>query len=200
MSSAMISRVLELDDGEREILFKPVQLRVLRKSLDGKRLTENEKRYLRGRLGKKIAAMEHLVEMGEKDPLKDILSDIGEYYITGYEALKLNGFGWYYDTKRVEVVNTRIEGRLHVGGRSIRFIRVRSLGKGGWVSDGETGIRYAKNERIIDDARRLGNEALFRTCLSHIERYGRLFVERPGRYKRLISRKRYVGKPSDYGV
>jgi hypothetical protein len=200
MSSAMMSSVLELDDDEMNVLFKPVQLRVLRKCLDGKGLTENEKRYLRGRLGKKIAAIEHLFEGSGKDPLKDILSDVGEYYITGYEALKHNGFGWYYSTKRVEVVNTKIEGRLNIGGRSVRFIRVRSLGKDGWVPDRHTGIRYAKNERIMGDAHRFGNEALFRTCVSHIEGYGRLFVEKPERYKRLMPKKGTLGRPSDYGV
>ncbi len=188
-----------------EVFFKPVQLRVLRKLASGKELTDNEKRYLRGNLGRKLSALEELAgsasrESSDISGLARLLRGAGEYYITGWEALKHNGFGWYFDIRRLDVVSTRLDGSLRFGGRHIRFHRVRSAGKGSWVADGDTGLRYATNERLLRDAGMLGDAELVRAWWSMLERYGKLFVGRPGRFTKKRPSRPGLGRPEDYGV
>ena len=140
-------RLIGLPDEELGLLFKPVQLRVIGKLSRGEELTANEKRYLRGRLGTKLRILERLADRGQArmNDLDVVLDQLGEYYITGYEALKHNGFGWYFIPKRVEVVNTRLDGNLAIDGRLAVFRRVKSIGRDRWTIDGDTGIRYATN-------------------------------------------------------
>jgi hypothetical protein len=202
MKPVVESRIFELPEQELRLLFKPVQLRVIEKLSCGAPLSSNEKRYLRGRLGKKLRLVDSLARPRKMqyDGLGAIIGLLGEYYITGYEALKRNGFGWYYDTKRIEVVNTRLEGRLMIDGKSIVFRRARSIDPEWWAPDSSTGLKYATNERVLKDAQRCGQENLVKTWISMLERYRRLFVKYPRRYKKLLAAIGHYGEPEDYGV
>lgn len=202
MTRAINSRMLELPSAELGLLFKPVQLRVLEKMSRNAGLTQNEKRYLRGRLGKKLRLMERLARFGpdRKNAFNMILDQLGDYYITGYEALKRNGFGWYYDTKRIEVVNTRLDGRLTIDGKPVIFRRVRSIDPEWWAPDSKTGLKYATNERILKDAQRSGQTHLLKTWASMLERYGRLFVKNPRKYQKFLAAVGHPGVPEDFGV
>jgi len=186
MYSSVIKKILSLKHDEAQVLFKPVQLDVLKKLLEGSPLSENEKRYLRGHLGEKLRTIEILHELSDNDDqLVIFLKMIGDYYITGYSALQYNGFGWYFDPKRIEVVNTRVEGRMRIKNASVILRRVRSLGQPGWTIDPMTGLRYATNEKIIKDAIWTGQDDLLRTCNTMLERYGKMFVKRPKDFKDL---------------
>jgi len=57
--------IRKLADSEEVIvptLFKPVQFNIIKKLNAGKKLTENEKRYLRGNMRKKLNVLEELEE------------------------------------------------------------------------------------------------------------------------------------------
>jgi hypothetical protein len=180
-----------MDEKNLDILFKPVQLRILKKVTMGNPLNENEKRYLRGGLGKKLNMLQSLLaaQSSKDDQLSTFLKTIGEYYITGYEALKHNGYGWYFDTKRIVVMNTRIEGHLRIGSQQIILKRVKSLGRKDWKIDPENGLKYATNERIYHDARSAHQEDLVKVWVDLLDRYGGMFVPRPERYEHLIPKK-----------
>jgi hypothetical protein len=199
---AINSRIFELPNAELGLLFKPVQLRVLEKLSRRVGLTQNEKRYLRGRLGRKLRLVEQLAQFGRprKDALNTVLDQLGEYYITGYAALKHNGYGWYFDPRQIEIVNTRLDGRLTLDGKLVIFRRVKSIGPDWWAADSGAGLKYATNERILTDARRSGQTHLVKTWTSMLERYGKLFVKNPRRYQCLLATTRGLGKPEDYGV
>jgi len=194
--------IFRLPAGELGMLFKPVQLRVLEKISKNMELTQNEKRYLRGRLGAKLRLLERLAqaERSREEALDTVLGQLGEYYITGYEALKHNGFGWYFEPRRMEVMNTRLSGRLDIDGKPVIFHRLKAIGRDWWTADRETGRRYATNARILADARRLGQGPLVRTWISMLERYNKAFVSNPGEYKELLSALKDFGRPEDYGV
>src|SRR3989338_8305813 len=50
MRQEMINRIVSMEEEEVPTLFKPVQFEVIKKLKDGKKLNENEKRYLRGKI------------------------------------------------------------------------------------------------------------------------------------------------------
>jgi hypothetical protein len=202
MPKTVSPAIFRLPADELGMLFKPVQLRVLEKMSKNIELTQNEKRYLRGRLGMKLRLMERLAQAdrSHKDALDTVLGQLGVYYITGYEALKHNGFGWYFEPRRMEVMNTRLSGRLDIDGKAVIFHRLKAIGRHWWAADRETGRRYATNERILVDARRLGQGPLVRTWISMLERYKKAFVPNPGDYKELLSALKDFGRPEDYGV
>ena len=202
MKPSMVSMIFGLPDEELGLLFKPVQLRVIEKMSRGAILSPNEKRYLRGRLGKKLRLVDRLARPAptRNEGLGALVGLLGEYYITGYEALKHNGFGWYFEPRRIEVVNTRLEGRLTVDGKLVLFKRVRSIGPDCWAPDSGTGLKYATNERILMDAQRSGEEHLVKTWISMLERYGRLFVKQPRKYRKLLATMVRCDEPQDYGV
>jgi hypothetical protein len=202
MKPALATRIFELPDDELGLLFKPVQLRVIDKISKGAILSSNEKRYLRGRLGTKLRLLDHLVRPArpQTGSLGAIVSLLGEYYITGYAALKHNGYGWYFEPRRIEVVNTRLDGRLTVDGKVVVFRRVKSIGPDWWATDSGTDLKYATNERILVDAQRSGQDNLVKTWISMLERYGKIFVKYPRRYQKLLSEIEYHGEPEDYGV
>src|SRR3989338_3610947 len=99
--------IRKLADSEEKVvpaLFKPGQFNIIKKMNAGKKLTENEKRYLRGKMGKKLIALENLEIKGTPtESLTIFLNSIGSYYITGLEALKHNGYGWYFEPKSIEI-------------------------------------------------------------------------------------------------
>lgn len=187
MNLDIIERILALNHKDRGILFKPVQTVVLRKILSGKDLIENEKRYLRGNLRRKVEVIEKIATeepYGDDGELSEFLKTLEDYYITGFAALKHNGYGWYYDPKYIEVINTRLEGRIRLDGKMIVLKRVKSLGTDSWRTDPRTGLRYATNERILYDARRAKQTELVRIWISLFNRYEQMFVKDPSRYER----------------
>ncbi len=162
-------------------LFKPVQWQIIEKLGRGEEqaLSDNEKRYLRGKLGQKLAAIEQLMQTtGNSRNLRpSILDTLDNYYLTGFEALKHNGFGWFYEPKVIIVINTRLKGSVLHDGKRYRFVRVRSMRSRQWYLDETDGLRYATNAQLIRDAQELRDEALERTWHSMLERYGNLFTE-----------------------
>src|SRR3989344_6619384 len=95
----MLKELVSSEDLIVPTLFKSGQFAIIKKINEGKNLTENEKRYLRGRLGKKLSIIESLQSKTIVNNLTFFLNNINSYYITGAEALKNNGFGWYFTPK-----------------------------------------------------------------------------------------------------
>lgn len=172
-----VQRILSLPDDRINAFLKPKQKMVLRKLISGEELDENEKRYLRGNIRKKIEMISSLIESVDDDPLREFTKGISSYYISGYEALKHNGFGWYFDTKRILIYNTRVEGKYRIPGKSIILKRVRSIRNREFKPDENTGIIYASNSQIMIDAISEGDLALVRECRSHAMRYGKMFIQ-----------------------
>lgn len=183
ISKTIIDRVTDQPEAA-EVLFKPVQLRIIEKLAEGAPLNDNEKRYLRGNLGKKITALDRLLHDNDKGSTAPhpILTTMSNYYVTGHEALRQNGFGWFYDANTITVMNTSLKGSIRHDGRKFNFIRVRSMKRRSKVRDPSTGIFYATNEQIIKDAFELKDESLKRTWRSMLERYGTMFVDSPEQY------------------
>ena len=184
-------RILSENESLAKTLFKPVQRRIIDKLKTGTDLSENEKRYLRGKLGKKLNALSTLLDhyIGENAKELPLLDGMNNYYIAGYEALRHNGFGWFYETRNVTVINTRIKGRISHNGRAYVFIRVRSIRGCSIRKDETSGLRYATNEQIYHDAMRLKDETLLRTWRSMCERYGTMFVQEPERFMKEMHEK-----------
>jgi len=177
-------QLLSSNSSVLETLFKPVQRRVIDKLRSGAELNENEKRYLRGKLGEKLNVIDRLLESRKKQTNENIplLEGMTNYYITGFEALRYNGFGWFYDTKNIVIINTRIKGSLLYNGKRYVFIRIRSIKSRGIQTDELTGLRYATNEQIYYDAKRQGDNALLDAWKSMLNRYGELFVKDPDKF------------------
>ncbi len=194
--------ILSEDESLAKILFKPVQRRIIDKLKTGANMNENEKRYLRGKLGEKLNALSMLLDhyIGENAKELPFLDGMKNYYITGYKALQHNGFGWFYDIRNVTIFNTRIKGRLSYHGKMYVFIRVRSIRECSIRKDEATGLRYATNEQIYHDSRRLKDDALLRTWGSMCERYGKMFVKEPQRYVLDEKKGSVPHNVSDYGV
>src|SRR3989344_7018946 len=105
MNQILIKRLVEIEDQIVPVLFKPVQFGILRKLNAGKKLTDNEKRYLRGKMKTKLNILMKFIDgkNEEKEDYVPFLDSLVSYYITGLEALKHNGFGWYFKPKLIEV-------------------------------------------------------------------------------------------------
>lgn len=176
INQALIHHLVAEQDLVRPILFKPGQFRIIQKLDLGQPLTLNEQRYVRGQLGKKLRVLEGLLTT--KPPAQELailLNFSGPYYITGLEALKHNGYGWFYEPKIIEVINTKIEGKMACSGKTIKFIRVRSLSKGETVLDPENGLRYASNDQVFKDLPFTRNEYAKTLWLQMHQRYGKVF-------------------------
>ena len=187
---------------DSKILFKRVQRRIINKLSSGEELTENEKRYLRGKLGEKLDAIDRLLDYNE-DPAHDgvpFLEAVDNYYITGYEALQNNGFGWFYDTRNVVIINTRIRGNITYQGKRYMFIRVKSLRGRTFRKDETTGMKYATNEQIYRDAKRFGDAALLRTWNDMLHKYGKMFVQNPNDFNENKTGGKVNESVNDYGV
>jgi len=171
MRQELLDKIVYMEKEVVPTIFKPVQFRVIEKLKKGKKLTENEKRYLRGNIRKKLEVIEKL--NFEENNL--FLDSLDSYYITGLEALKHNGYGWYFDVKIVEVINTKIEGLMRVGSKTFKFIRVKSIGNSKFKID--NGIKYAENEQILKDVRLTKNDYVNLVCEEMFARYGRMFLK-----------------------
>lgn len=177
MNRQMIARLAEMESEIVPTLFKPVQFGIIRKLKMGKNLTENEKRYLRGRMGKKLQALEKLT-LEEREDYLVFLNSLGSYYITGLEALKHNGYGWYFDTRLIEVMNIKMEGTARIGNKTFRLIRVKSLRKSEYRRDRKTGLMYATNDQVFKDISQTKNDYAKSVWKQMLSRYGRLFLGR----------------------
>jgi hypothetical protein len=166
-------------------LFKPVQIAVMQKVAAGQKLNENEKRYLRGNLGRKIAAISELLpDTHQDDDMEIIIRQLGEYYITGFEAMKHNGFGWYYDTKIIQIFNTHLKGRLLSNGKKFIFFRCKSMRDRNFKKDPSSGICYATNEQVLKDAIAFKDGGLQSAWWAMFERYPKIFVRNRTKFKR----------------
>lgn len=181
-------------------LFKPGQFNIIKKMNAGKKLTENEKRYLRGKMKEKLIALE---ELGSKEEVNErintLLDSIGSYYITGLEALRHNGYGWYFEAKTIEVINTRIEGTIKVLDNIFKFIRVKSIKNSKYSIDKKTRLKYAENEQIFNDAKLTKNEYVKNLWIQMISRYGKMFAKRNDNSKQFIPREKKIDY-AKYGV
>jgi hypothetical protein len=198
MNQSLLRQLVELKDGVVPALFKPVQFNILKKLSVGKKLTENEQRYLRGNMKSKLNILMRLMESKPREVGRDIavLESLGSYYITGLEALKHNGYGWYFKPKRIEVINTKIEGSMKFADKIVQCIRVKSIKHSRFSIDKKTGLKYATNEQIIKDIRRIKNEYTERVWKQMLSRYGNLFVKNKQQFKTYLQEDQTV----DYAV
>ena len=188
--------IRKLADSEEIIvptLFKPVQFNIIKKLNTGKKLTENEKRYLRGNMREKLIALEELKSKEEINNRSSMfLNSIGSYYITGLEALKHNGYGWYFETKVIEVMNTRLWGNVRIANNIFKFIRVKSIESSEYSIDKEIGLKYATNEQIFNDAKLTKNEYAKNVWIQMLSRYGKLFVKNYSKFKQLLLKEKAI--------
>ena len=184
-NSKLLQKILSIDKSIISRIIKPKQFEILKKQFHGEKLTDNEKRYLRGNLRKKIECLEQLWdEINGINEYQQLLNIIDSYYITGLEALRYHGFGWYYLPKIIEVINTRLEGKIKVKNKTLRFYRVRSISNSDFIIDNSTGLKYATNKQIIVDTRYTKNEYTKLIWKNMLNRYWDYFVENPKDYKR----------------
>ena len=199
-SQQLIRKIAESEELIVPALFKPVQFNIIKKMNSNKKLTENEKRYLRGKMGKKIIALEELEsKQAPSESLTIFFNSIGSYYITGLEALKHNGYGWYFEPKSVEVINTKIGGALKISGIIFKFIRVKSIEKSEYLIDKKTGLKYAANEQILNDAKMTKNEYVKNVWMQMLSRYGKMFAKNYEEFKQLIPKEKTIDY-SKFGV
>ena len=176
---------MSIDESITNTIIKPKQLSLLKKQLDNRNLTENEKRYLRGNLRKKLEFLEQFWGDSQKSNDNEhqrLLNIISAYYITGLSALRYNGFGWYYKPKIVEIINTRLEGKIRLNSITLKFYRVRSINQSVFIIDELTGLKYATNEQVIKDTKYTKNKYAELVWKNMLNRYGKQFVKEPNRH------------------
>ena len=187
VNQQFVKKLVNFEDAIVPTLFKPVQFNILKKLNEGKKLNDNEKRYLRGKMKEKLYLLEELTsrkEMGT--PINAFLNSLSSYYITGLEALKYNGYGWYFEPRVIEVINTRIEGRIKIENKTLKLIRVKSIEKSKYAPDKDTGLKYAKNEQIIKDIRITKNDYAKKVWIQMLSRYEGIFIKNYNKFKSLI--------------
>lgn len=193
----------KLADSEETVvptLFKPGQFKIIKKMSAGKKLTENEKRYLRGKMGEKLIALEELENKeAANESASSLFDNIGSYYITGLDALKHNGYGWYFEAKVIEVVNTRIEGTVKISGNVFKFIRVKSIDSSKYSVDKKTGLKYAENAQIFNDVKLTKNEYVRNVWSQMLSRYGKMFARNYNKFRQSIPGEKQINY-SKYGV
>ena len=189
----LIRKLVDFEDVLVPTLFKPVQFNIIKKLNAGKKLTENEERYLRGHMREKLIALEELEAKGEaNESISILLNSIGSCYITGLEALRHNGYGWYFETKAIEVINTRIKGNVRTTGKILKFVRVKSIANSECLIDKETGLKYATNRQIINDVKLTKNEYVKNVWMQMLSRYGKLFVKDYSKFKELMPKENAI--------
>ena len=152
MDTKLILKIVKNEDIIVPTFLKPKQYEVIKKLNQNQKLNENEKRYLRGDIRKKLFLLEKLLnETQAQTKLSTFLNSIDTYYITGLDALKHNGYGWFFETKIIEVINTKIEGNIFIDDKTIKLIRVKSIKNCQNIIDKDTHIKYATNEQIFQD-------------------------------------------------
>ena len=195
-----MQRIVEMEELVVPTLFKPVQFNILKKLNAGRKLNENEKRYLRGKMRDKLNLLDKIIS-GHKEA-KDyvqFLNTLESYYITGLEALKHNGYGWYFDTKFIEIINTKIEGRLRIRNKTLKLIRVKSITNSNYLIDKKTWLKYATNEQIFKDTKITKNDYTKSVWRQLLLRYGRIFASSYKKYKWLFKKPVSIDY-SKYGV
>tara|TARA_Y100000034_G_C6837189_1_gene378445 strand:- start:228 stop:809 length:582 start_codon:yes stop_codon:yes gene_type:complete len=176
MNQKIIQRIANQEDLVVPTLFKPIQFNIIKKLSEGKKLNENEKRYLRGNIKKKLQAIENLYIKGQNEYIS-FLNNLNSYHITGLEALKHNGYGWYFKTKIIEIINTKIQGKLILSNKTLKLIRVKSITNSKVTIDKKTGLKYATNEQIIKDTKITKNNYTKKVWENMLLRYKKLFVK-----------------------
>lgn len=198
VNQRLIRKLADLEEKIVPTLFKPAQFKVIKKINEGKKLNDNEKRYLRGKMKEKLTALEEL-ESRKEETKSTLLDSVGSYYITGLEALRHNGYGWYFDVKTIEILNTKIEGTIRISGSIFKFIRVKSIGHSKFLIDKKTGLKYAENEQIFNDAKLTKNEYVRNVWIQMLSRYKKMFVKHYGKFKQFIPVENRIDY-SKYGV
>ena len=201
MRQILIQKLVEMEDLIVPTLFKPVQFNILKKLDKGKKLTENEKRYLRGKMKNKLNILSRFMADRFEEARDHIvfLDSLGSYYITGLEALKHNGFGWYFKPKIIEVINTKIQGKVSISNKTLKLIRVKSIKNSKFSIDKKTGLKYAANEQIIRDIKITKNEYAEKVWKQMISRYGKLFIKNYNKFKLYMQKPRVIDY-AKYGV
>lgn len=175
LNKELIIAILELGEATVKPLFKEKQFEILKKISFEESLNDTEKRYLRGHLGKKLFLL-NLLNSSLYNPriidYFDFLKNIGEYYITGLEALKNNGYGWDFKTKIIEVLNLRLSGEVEFSGKILKFIKVRSIKRSKFVINKSNLLKYATNEQIIKDSKITKNLLVRKKWMNHYFNYG----------------------------
>jgi len=193
INQQLIKRLVNLEDITVPTLFKPIQFNILKKLNSGKKLNDNEKRYLRGKMKDKLHLLEELESKEEtSNTINVFLNSVGSYYITGLEALKHNGYGWYFQPKVIEILNTKIEGRIRIGDKMLKLIRVKSIENSKYTVDKKTGLKYATNEQIIKDISITKNEYAKKVWIQMLSRYNDMFVKNYNKFKSLIPKQRII--------
>ena len=182
----LVKKLVNFEDAIVPTLFKPVQFNILKKLNEGKKLNDNEKRYLRGKMKEKLQLLEELESKEEAgNGINTFLNSVSSYYITGLEALKHNGYGWYFETKVIEVMNTKIEGKIRIENKTLKLIRVKSIENSRYIVD-KTGLKYATNEQIIKDISITKNEYAKSVWVQMLSRYKDIFIKNYNKFKSLI--------------
>ena len=193
MNQKIIQNLVNKENLIVPTLFKPIQFKIIKKLSKGEKLNENEKRYLRGNIKKKLQIIEDL-RTEKENKLISFLDNIDSYYITGLEALKYNGYGWYFKTKIIEIINTKIQGKLIFSDKTLKLIRVKSITNSKITIDKETGLKYAKNEQIIKDTIITKNDYAKKVWENMFLRYKGLFIKNHN-----IQKEKIINY-SEYGV
>ena len=189
----LIKKLINFEDIVVPTLFKPVQFNILKKLNEGENLNDNEKRYLRGKMKEKLQLLEELESKeGISNRINTFLNSVSSYYITGLEALKHNGYGWYFQPKVIEVINTKIEGKIRTENKTLKLIRVKSIGKSKYTVDKKTGLKYATNEQIIKDIGITKNEYAKKVWVQMLSRYKDMFAKNYNKFKSLIPKQRII--------
>ena len=196
-NTKVIQKILSIDESITNTIIKPKQLSLLRKLYYGQKLTENEKRYLRGNLGRKLEFLEEFYEeIHDIDELEQLLNIIDSYYITGLYALRYHGFGWYYIPKITEIINTRIKGKIRLKNVTLKFYRVKTINHSDIIVDEQTGLKYATNEQIISDTKYTKNDYTKLVWKNMLNRYWKQFVKKPNKFREYHYKKEAV----DYSI
>jgi len=173
-NSELISKIVELGEEIVRPLFKDKQFGVLKKISFGTELTETEKRYLRGNIRKKLELL-NILNADQYNPRvndhSDFLKILREYYITGLEALKNNGFGWDLKINVIEVINTKLNGEIEFSSKTLKLIKVKSIKKADFIFNKSDSMRYATNEQIIKDIKITKNLLVKKKWMNHYVRY-----------------------------
>ena len=199
-NTKLLQKLLSIEISLVNTIIKPKQLKLLRKQLFGQQLNDNEKRYLRGNLGNKLEFLERFwEEIQETNENQQLLNIIDTYYITGLEALKYHGFGWYYIPKIIEIINTRLEGKIRIKNVTLKFLRVKTIRNNNYLTDKSTGIKYATIEQIVLDTKYTKNEYTKLIWINMLNRYREQFIKKPNKYDNYLVTKESID-PSKFGV
>ena len=189
----LIKKLINFEDIVVPTLFKPVQFNIHKKLNEGENLNDNEKRYLRGKMKEKLQLLEELESKeGISNRINTFLNSVSSYYITGLEALKHNGYGWYFQPKVIEVINIKIGGKIRIEDKTLKLIRVKSIGKSKYTVDKKTGLKYATNEQIIKDIGITKNEYAKKVWVQMLSRYKDMFAKNYNKFKSLIPKQRII--------